>query len=87
MKIEILGIPFIIGGDFQCEPTNPMINAWVDALDAVIVVPTTATCRSGDLGGSTIAFFVVHNSIAPNVLSVELEDDIESSSHRPVRMV
>ena len=87
MKIEELGIPFIIGGDFQCSPTNPMINAWVDALDAVIVAPTTATCRSGELSGSTIDFFVVHKSVAPNVLSVELEDQIESNPHRPVRMV
>ena len=64
-----------------------MINAWVDALDAVIVAPTTATCRSGELSCSTIDFFVVHKSVAPNVLSVELEDSIESNPHRPVRMV
>ena len=85
MKIEELGIPFIIGGDFQCSPYDPMIQAWADAIDATIVAPKQTTCRTEKLEGSTIDFFVVHKDLAHHVRDVQLEE-VESNPHVPVRL-
>eukprot|EP00959_Pyramimonas_sp_CCMP1952_P099355 2077137-Pyramimonas_sp.AAC.1 len=38
-------MPFIVGGDWNCTPSDLVKTSWVDALDAVIAAPTEGTCR------------------------------------------
>ena len=79
-------IVFIIGGDFQCDPSNPMINAWADALDAVVVATDEVTCRTSNVGGSRIDYVIVHKDVAPHIRKVEVLE-VESNPHRPVQLV
>ena len=85
-KIEELGIPYIIGADFQMDPKSTLINSWVDAMSGVIVAPDEDTCRSSQDSSSKIDYFVVHKEIAPYVKAVRVEE-IESNPHRPVTLI
>ena len=64
-KIEELGIPFIVGGDFQNDPDSSLITAWAEAVNGVIIKPDNWTCRQNVGEGSTIDYFIVHKEIAP----------------------
>lgn len=72
MKIVELGTAFNIGGGFQSSPDNPMISAWVEAIDGVIVSMKNITCTSMALKGSLIEHFIAHKDIHKDVQAVEI---------------
>jgi len=64
--LRSIGQPFICGGDFQMSPRSLQELGWPGIVDGTICSANTATYESGE-ASTEIDFFVVSNSIAPNV--------------------
>lgn len=45
VTIECLGIPFVIGADWNFTPKQIAETEWIDTINGKIVVPETPTCR------------------------------------------
>ena len=59
------GVPFVIGGDWNCDPAALGQRGWPQKLGAMIVSTGAGACRVG--GGSQIDYFVVGSGIAGGV--------------------
>ena len=78
---NIMG-PWVIGGDWNCEPDDLIQTGWVKRVGGVVIAPANPTCN-----GSTYDFFVVSKSIAEDVKAVHLIGDAGLTPHHPARLI
>ena len=81
-RISALTGPWIIGGDFNCDPAALAETGFVDLIGGVIHAPSDATC-----GKRTYDYFVVSRDLSPAVYSVHAVADGPCRPHCPVRML
>ena len=74
--------PWILGGDFNCEPQELIDTGVVDLVDGVIHAPADDTC-----GKKVFDFFVVSKCLSPAIFSVNVVADGLLNPHCPVRML
>ena len=74
--------PWVIGGDWNCEPDDLALTGWLERVGGVVRAPTSPTCN-----GKTYDFFVVSKSIADEVNSVHLIGDAGLTPHYPARLI
>ena len=80
--LRSLDMPFIIGGDFNCDPAELTKTGWPRRLKAEILHTTEPTCTSGR--GRTIDFFLISHQLVHSVVSTELATDTPWRPHHSV---
>ena len=81
-RLSALAGPWIIGGDFNCEPEELINTGFVDLVGGVVHAPADVTC-----GGKRYDYFVVSSDLSPAIFSVNAVADGSFSPHCPVRML
>ncbi len=90
-----LGIPFVVGGDWNVGPEVLEATGWAERLRAKIVAPQdvtfvpTATLGDGESApaqGSRLDYFVVSEMLVPLVQSVRVVETELIAQHKPVRL-
>ena len=76
------GGPWVLCGDFNCDPACLTQSEWPARIGGFVVAPSEATCNSGN----TLDFFVVDIRISACVVKVFAEDGWAMKQHRPVRL-
>ena len=74
--------PWIIGGDWNCSPSDLINTGWLKRVGGTVHAPTSPTCND-----NTYDFFVTSNSIASEVNSVHLIGDAGFTPHHPARLI
>ncbi len=80
--VRAVGLPFIIGGDWQIEPEELLLSGFPGNIDAKVIPPTEASCQTS---GRTIDYFMISRSLAPGA-RVEAVHGTRISTHLPVRL-
>ena len=80
-----LGLPFIIGGDFNVGPQALVDSGWIRRIKGQLAVPAEGTCKGKD-GYSTIDYFVVSLGLDKALRGVRCDPDEPAKPHRPVTM-
>ncbi|CAK0869555.1 unnamed protein product, partial [Prorocentrum cordatum] len=86
-KLKSLGVPWVIGGDFQVAPEAMANVRSVQVAKATVVTANAAcgTCRHAH-GNSEIDYFVVANSVIAQVGRVAVQETRPAAPRRPVRL-
>ncbi len=79
--VSLLGLPFVIGGDWQCTPEELARSGVLRAIGGSIAAPTAPT---NTVSGRVIDFFVVADSISRFVRTVEVSCEAAFTPHLPV---
>ncbi len=60
-------LPFVLAGDWNCTPQDSRTLAWLDDIQADLVLPSDLgfTCTSGE--GRVLDFWVVSRSLVPSI--------------------
>ncbi len=69
---KLLGLPFIIMGDWQVLPSEMLSTGWPDAMGASVVAPTLPTNL---VSRRTIDYLVMSRELAALVTSVDVVVD------------
>ncbi len=80
-QMKLIGLPFVIGGDWQVTPQEMQAVAYPELLNACIVAPTEPTNL---ISLRTIDFFLVSRSLMPFLKGVEVAKGARFSPHAPV---
>ena len=80
--VQVVGLPFVAGGDWQTTPQLLDESGWPDRMQATVVPPQGAdsTC-SGTGGGRVIDFFVVSRAVMPMVQQCVVDEDVPFGPH------
>ena len=82
--LRALGRAFVIGGDWNCTPSEHAKQGWTGKLRGRIVPPSVITCRSGK--GRILDYFVASDALAPSILSCSVADNSVLAPRRPVAL-
>ncbi|CAK0863259.1 unnamed protein product [Prorocentrum cordatum] len=84
-QVEALGVPWIIGGDFQVAPEKMTEVESVKMAKARVVASgaSCGTCRHA-YGVSEIDYFIVADSLVSQVMHVRVQEEWPSAPHKPV---
>lgn len=74
--------PWLLGGDWNMEPSTLQACGWLDAVDGVVVATSLPTCHS-----SIYDYFVVSRGLLPAVVGIQRLDDAGLSPHWPTRLL
>ncbi len=80
-QMKLIGLPFIIGGDWQVTPQEMQAVGYPELLNAYIVAPSEPT---NVISLRTIDFFLVSKSLMPFLKGVEVVKGTRFSPHAPV---
>ena len=84
---ESLKLPFLMGGDFNIEPSKLASNGFTSRANTTMVVPTRSTCITHSWkGGSTIDYFVCTKGIEKLISKTSVLIDTAIATHRPVHI-
>ncbi|CAK0804411.1 unnamed protein product, partial [Prorocentrum cordatum] len=84
-QMEAIGVPWIIGGDFQVAPEKMTEVESVKMAKARVVASGArcGTCRHAH-GASEIDYFIVSGSLVSQVMDVRVQEEWPSAPHKPV---
>jgi len=84
-KLQSLGVPWVIGGDFQVAPEVMAQVTSVEAAKATVVTANAVcgTCRHA-YGNSEIDYFVVADTVVAQVKGVVVQEAWPAAPHKPV---
>ena len=74
--------PWILGGDWNMEPTTLASSGWLAAVDGVVIASALPTCNA-----SKYDFFVVSRGLLPAVVGIQRLDDAGLTPHWPTRLL
>ena len=80
--MALISGPWIIGGDWNCLPSELAATGWVELVGGTIHAPKAATCN-----GKVYDFFVVKRSFQHAVNSVHVVADELFHPHSPARLL
>ncbi len=83
MAVKRIGLPCVIGGDWQLAPGILKSSGLLDVLDAIICAPDGAT---NAVSGNTIDYFIVSRALVDHGWRVEVRHDCMFSPHRLVTL-
>ena len=86
VELQMMGRPFLIGGDFQQSPAELAAEGVFDVLRGVEVITAQGeegTCNTRGVW-SNIDFFLISRELVPKVISCQVELDAAIRPHRPV---
>ncbi len=83
VQLRCLGLPFVIGGDWQITPQQMSETGFQGILGASIVAPSEPTNL---VTMRTIDFFVVSSCLVPMIEGVEVLKGLRFSPHAPVEL-
>ncbi len=80
-------VPFILGGDFQCDPSEVASLGFARRTGSSLVAARDprGTCRS-TTAVTELDFFFVHNSLTAGLSSVRVVEGAGTTPHTPVRL-
>ena len=84
-QLSDVGQPWVLGADFNFEPSELESSSFVAELRASLISPKVAThypCGPP----TTFDFFVCSGGLAQGVMEIETQLDTELSPHRPVQL-
>ncbi|CAK0789256.1 unnamed protein product, partial [Prorocentrum cordatum] len=83
-SLEAMGVPWIVGGDFNMEVGELGPLSWLQSANGVVLAPREPTCLQS-LPGRTIDMFMVSCRLLPRVRQ-PMVVDAETWPHLPVTM-
>ena len=86
VELQMMGRPFLIGGDFQQSPAELATEGVFEVLRGVEVITAQGeegTCNTRGTW-SNIDFFLISRELVPKVISCQVELDAAIRPHRPV---
>ncbi len=81
--IKRLGLPFVIGGDWQVAPSVVAASGLPHLLNGVICAPN---CATNAVSGTTIDFFLISKSMAAQGWDITVDQDCVFSPHKAVML-
>ena len=87
VTIECLGIPYVMGGDWNLTPQQIIATEWINTIDGQVIAPEDPTCRpTPSHTGKIIDYFIVSQWLAPLVLSIAIDKEDVYRPHCAVVM-
>eukprot|EP00959_Pyramimonas_sp_CCMP1952_P255032 5326889-Pyramimonas_sp.AAC.1 len=83
--LRSLRLPFVVGGDWNCPPSQLRTVGWVSEVGGHIAACGAATCRKGHVWRE-LDLFVVSSGLAPSIECVERVQGSCLASHYPVAL-
>ncbi len=80
-RLRAIGLPFVIGGDWQVDPTDMASTRIDELLDAEIIAPREATNIKS---GNVLDYYIVSRSLTRDNWDIHVSAECSFSPHHPV---
>ena len=82
--LRTLGLPFIVGGDWQVHPREITKSGLLQVLDAQVIYPDEPTCA---VTGNLLDYFIVSKTLCSGDVRARVMHGTSFKPHSPVEMI